>query len=74
MSTPEAPEETDVREARLDADLVALMAAPVDTERLMRGAERRIARLQLVRIAMPWLVAVIVTLLLGPVLWRLCLA
>ena len=59
------------QEARLDADLKALLEAPVDTARLIAGAERRIARWRLVRMLMPWAVAVLLSLLLGPSLWRL---
>ena len=59
------------REARLDADVQALIAAPVDTARLIAGAERRIARWRLVRVLVPWALALLCSVLLGPVLWRL---
>ena len=59
------------REARLEADLASMLSAPVETERLIAGAERRIARWRLVRVLMPWAVAVVLSVLLGPVLWRL---
>lgn len=69
MSTDDAGS-TD-REARLDADLQALLAAPVDTARLIAGAERRIARWRLLRMLMPWVLALLFSVLLGPVLWRI---
>ncbi len=70
MSTDDATARAE-QEARLDADLRAMLSAPVDTERLIAGAERRIARWRLVRMLMPWAVAVMLSVLLGPVLWRL---
>lgn len=70
MSTDDAARRAE-REARLDADLRALLSAPVDTERLIAGAERRIARWRLVRMITPWAVMLLLSVLLGPVLWRL---
>lgn len=70
MSTDDATGQAE-REARLDADLRALLSAPVDTRHLLAGAERRIARWRLVRMLMPWAVAAVLSVLLGPVLWRL---
>ena len=58
-------------EARLDAELRALMTAPVDTERLMAGAERRIARWRLMRMLLPCLIAAVLAVALGPTLWRM---
>lgn len=59
------------RQARLDAELRALMTAPVDTERLLAGAGRRIRRWRRVRLLTPWLVALAVAVVLGPVVWRI---
>lgn len=70
MSTHEAADMKQ-REAELDVALQSMLARPVDTERLIRGAERRIARWRLIRILTPWLLAIAISIALGPVLWRL---
>lgn len=59
------------KEARLDAGLRSLMAAPVDVDRLLAGAERRIGRWRLMRLLMPWLVATAVAVIAGPAVWRI---
>ena len=58
-------------EARLNAELRALMAAPVDVDRLLAGAERRIARWRRLRLLLPWLVAAVLAVALGPTAWRI---
>ena len=70
MSTDDTVGKTD-REARLDADLQAMLSAPVDTRSLIAGAERRIARWRIARMLAPWAIALLLSALLGPALWRI---
>ncbi|MEO1320179.1 MAG: hypothetical protein AAFV30_06375 [Pseudomonadota bacterium] len=70
MNTHESGDRTQ-REAELDVALQSLLAQPVDTERLLRGAQRRITRWRWIRVLTPWLVAIAISVALGPVLWRL---
>ena len=58
-------------EARLDRELRALMAAPVDVDRLLAGAGRRIRRWRLLRLLTPWLVTAALAAALGPTAWRI---
>ena len=68
MNTPDS---TTGRESHLDAELSALMSAPVNVDRLLDGAARRIARRRAWRLALPWLLALLLTSLVGPTLWQL---